>query len=503
MFNRDFYPTPPEVVHYMISGLDLDGKTVFDPQAGKGNIIDIVKEKGAKTLACENNADLAMIVNQKADRFLKSDFFEVTSEEISHVDFIIMNPPFSKDLKHILHAWDVCPGGCQIVTLCNTDTLELGNARDRRILQWEIMDHGRSENISKAFKQAERTTDVNVTMINLFKEKGVGNDEFEGYFDMFEEHEEQQINGIVQHNDIVALVNRYVGSVKMFNDVLDKNKEINSLMGVLGNDIQFGAFQGYSRDMRSINREDFKKELQKNAWKHMFSLFNMEKFMTKSVMEDLNKFVEQQTQVPFTVRNIFKMVEMVTGTQQSRMKRVIVEIFDDLTKHYKENRYQLEGWKTNSEYRVNKKFIRDWDIQRENNGRIGARGYENFTLDDLTKAMCFITGKNYADMPGYWQFMNNNQPYTEMKRYRKDYSKDIIEYESKGTRNEYRKPNTWYDFGFFRIKGFLKGTLHVEFKDEKEWEMFNKIACEEKGFMLASRFTSDYKQKPTDIEVAA
>ena len=42
MFNKDFYPTPKEVIMQMIDGINLNEKVVLEPSAGKGNIVDSV-----------------------------------------------------------------------------------------------------------------------------------------------------------------------------------------------------------------------------------------------------------------------------------------------------------------------------------------------------------------------------------------------------------------------------------------------------------------------------
>ena len=107
--------------------------------------------------------------------------------------------------------------------------------------------------------------------------------------------------------------------------------------------ISFGAFQSSSGGYQSsINRDTFKKELQKSAWRSVFKKLDMERFVTSSVMKDINSFVEKQVNVPFTVNNIFLMMEMIIGTQKQRMERVVVETFDNVTKHHHNNRYQLE-----------------------------------------------------------------------------------------------------------------------------------------------------------------
>ena len=38
--NADFYPTPIEVIGQMMMGEEILGKTILEPSAGKGNIVD-------------------------------------------------------------------------------------------------------------------------------------------------------------------------------------------------------------------------------------------------------------------------------------------------------------------------------------------------------------------------------------------------------------------------------------------------------------------------------
>lgn len=42
--NPDFYPTPVEVIEQMMMGEDIIGKTILEPSAGSGNIVDWLKK---------------------------------------------------------------------------------------------------------------------------------------------------------------------------------------------------------------------------------------------------------------------------------------------------------------------------------------------------------------------------------------------------------------------------------------------------------------------------
>ena len=495
MFDKEFYPTPDHVIEIMLAGLDLAGTTVLEPSAGSGNIVECVKALGAQVIACEKHPDLAYLVSSKC-QLLKPNFFDVNATEVSHIDFIIMNPPFSNADRHIKHAWDIAPEGCHIVALCNAETLK-NRYSSRRVELIELIEkHGYWQNIGEAFNVAERTTDIEIGLVKMFKPKS-GDDEFSDYlFDMNDEQEQTvQGSGIMRHNEIREIVNRYVGAVKMFDSVMASNKAINNLIQPISNGlgIGFGAYQTYtSRGVQSkdITRETFKKELQKSAWASVFEKMKMDKYVTIGVMSDINKFVEQQQQVPFTMGNIFKMIEIIIGTHSGRMDKVLVEVFDRICSLSADNSEAGEKWKTNSNYKVNRRFIDTWICEYDKRWptdhvkiRIGSR---NETLiDDTTKALCFITGKNYDKV-------------MEM------------EYSNRMGVKELCRRSLYIFFGynitpwgewvqwneFFRVRGYKKGTMHFEFIDEDVWMEFNRRVAKIKGWALPKK--TDNKSKGTE-----
>ncbi|MDO5526761.1 MAG: DNA methyltransferase, partial [Prevotella sp.] len=101
--NPDFYPTPNEVIEQMMLGENIIGKTILEPSAGKGNIVDWLKINGAgEVIACEKDPNIRKLLNYKCE-IIADDFLTVTAEQVSHIDYIIMNPPFSVGARHILH----------------------------------------------------------------------------------------------------------------------------------------------------------------------------------------------------------------------------------------------------------------------------------------------------------------------------------------------------------------------------------------------------------------
>jgi hypothetical protein len=246
---------------------------------------------------------------------------------------------------------------------------------------------------------------------------------------------------------------------------------------------------------KELTRDEFKKHLLRGAWNSLFAKLNMQKYVTESVKADINKFIEQQTSVPFTMANIQTMLKIIVGTTGSRMNRVVVEVFDKITEQYHENRYQKEGWKTNSEYIVNQKFITSaWNlVEMDSNGRPRcAYGRNNELMDDLVKALCYVTGKDYDEQTETTKWELGKEVRSTRLKYIRWW--DVF--------NEQKpKFGEWFTFNQFRVKVFKKRSMHVEFINENEWVKFNQIAASAKGFQLASKFTGDFRKKQTGVEV--
>lgn len=86
-------------------------------------------------------------------------------------------------------------------------------------------------------------------------------------------------------------------------------------------------------------------------------------------------------------------------------------------------------------------------------------GDNEYKIEDVVKALCYITGTNYDNIENLHRFVyNGNLSY-----------------------------GTWYEWGFFRIKGFKKGTMHFEFVDEKVWMKFNREVAKQRGWVLPKK----------------
>lgn len=449
MFDLEFYPTPYEVIDQM--GLNPQGKVILEPHAGSGNILDYCKINGAKDLiCCEKNDKLKLIAKTKA-RFLKDDFFQVLPEEISHVNGIFMNPPFSNQEQHLKHAWNIAPDGCEIISLCNFDSFNHTYGFFKPL----IRDYGSVESLGNCFSTAERKTNVNIGLIKLYKPVNSSEFDYSGFF--MEEEEEEQGNGIMQYNEIRACVNSYVGAMKQFDEMYKTIEQLNKTTAFF-NISALKLELGYNETI--TNKADFSKALQKKAWGYVINKMNLTKYVTTQVMKDINLFVEEQTKIPFTMRNVYKMLQIIHGTRDETFKRALEECVDAFTKHTHENRFGVEGWKTNSGYMLNKKVIIENVCEVGYDGLVKVKNWwGNFNkIDDLIKVLCNLTGKNYSKTKNISDVANGFET------------------------------NFWYDWDFFEFKVFKKGTIHMKFKDINDWYILNQSYAKIKGFSLPETY---------------
>jgi hypothetical protein len=474
MFNPDFYPTPPEVAALMLDPLDLRDKTILEPSAGSGNLIGECLTRGAaEVMWCEAEAKLQGIltgIRNATPAHSYTDFLQVHPADVSHIDMIVMNPPFSADERHILYAWEIAPAGCEIVSLCNWNTCEGFYRRLQLQLASLVEGYGSKENLGECFATAERPTRVSVGMVRLTKpgQRVSAADEFDGFF-LGPDDIEAQGKGLIPYRRSRDIVNRYVEACRIYDEQVEAGVRLrNVLDGFFGRDLGLQV----TIEGQAVTRNRFRKDLQKEAWKHVFAEFLPAQMATSQLAKDINRFVEDQSKIPFTERNIYRMLQIVAATQDQRVDRAVEEAIDSLTKHTRENRWGVEGWVTNSGYMLNRRFIRAFMAERSWDGRgvnVKTYGSQSDEIRDLIKALCFITGGSYDEVA---------QPEKP--------SDDGIFW-----------PGKWYTWGFFRFRAYKKGTVHFEFLDEEVWAAVNARYARIKGQVLPEQLAKKRPKRKT------
>lgn len=472
MFNKDFYPTPEEAFYLMIQNTNLKNRTILDPSAGKGDLLRYASRYNKnQKYAYEIEPELRSITQNNGHRILGNDFLEATGKDISNIDLILMNPPFSVGDKHIIHAWNIAPDGCEIIALCNTKTLENLHSKYRMRLQTIIHNNGVTKNLGSVFIDAERKTNVEVSLIHLFKPKKTGEFDYSMFF--LTDEEEEQLGGtpgLMSYNEIRAIVNNYVASIKKFEEIEKTINQINKIGASLGFseydnlECTFGDKKGF------ISVHEYARELQKLAWKKLIERFGLKKYFTSKVNERLDKMINSQIKIPFTMKNIYVLIDIIFQTREQNLNEALAGAVDSFTRHTHKNRFNVEGWKTNSGHMLNKKFIINSMVNTDFGFRIPHGGLASENMDDLLKVLCNLTGVNYNHIPHITFWLDGDKKTNTWYQLK---TNPVVDKEGKVIRPS--KPI------FLEYKFFLKGTMHVKFIDDKVWELLNRSYAKVKG----------------------
>lgn len=462
MFNKDFYPTPEEAFYLMIQNTSLKNRTILDPSSGSGNLLEFAsKYNKNQKYAYEIESELRAITQKNGHRILGNDFLEATGKDISNIDLILMNPPFSSGDKHIIHAWNIAPDGCEIIALCNTKTIENLHSKYRMRLQTIIHNNGVTKNLGSVFIDAERKTNVEVSLVHLFKPKKTGEFDYSMFF--LTDEEEEQLGGapgLMSYNEIRAIVNNYVASIKKFEEIEKTINQINKIGASLGFseydnlECTFGDKKGF------ISVHEYARELQKLAWKKLIERFGLKKYFTSKVNERLDKMINSQVKIPFTMKNIYVLIDIIFQTREQNLNEALAGAVDSFTRHTHKNRFNVEGWKTNKGYLLNEKFIVGYMVKETWGGSFTmAYNGNKDRLEDLIKVLCNLEGVDFNTIENSFNWIKP----------------------SMGT-------NTWYsiltkegDPIFFDFKFFKKQSMHIKFRNKKTWERLNQAYAKVKG----------------------
>lgn len=521
MLNSDFYPSTEAVIEAMLRpyyeegrreyrrSLNLHSRTILEPSAGSGAILDYVSQalsssgyygrSEQRLYCCEKDPELKAILQSKNCRLLGDDFLSYQGDLI--FDLVLMNPPFAKGDKHVLHAYRVVGHGGEVVALVNAETIRNPYSETRQQLARLIADFGSVEDLGRPFVDSDRPTDVEVCLIRL--KKPAEGDPFAfswqnlGREGVPELNEDTFKNQLATRDVIGNIMTQFAGlkeqfanllkaidGVKFYGRGLVRNGEYRDAWKIAEESIKDGAVgrdKGYAK---SYNL--FADAMRQEIWQTILAKVNIQKYLTYQVRQNFQRFSQQTGYLDVTHENVGQLVQMVLDSTGLIMEEAVVNCFDMFTEYYKENRHHVEGWKTNSRYKVNKKIILPYWVKLSEH-------CQDFSIDwsrqdsysDIDKVMCWLTGENYDRIL---------------------HITTALEYKFRqlGRVGSGTFPNTCQST-FFYLKFFKKGTVHLEFKDERLWQEFNLRACAGKQWLPEPEMQAYQRRKrgPFDPEPAA
>ena len=466
MFNQNFFPTPRQVIVRMVSQLNAGTNryasqfTFLDPSAGKGDILDYLKEMKfidtKRLLAIEIEPELKSILAAKGYTLIEDDFLDYAGGY--HHNVILMNPPFDNGIKHLFHAWKVLPAGGELVCLLNATAVTNDNASSN-VLRNLIEDYGRFENIGQPFKQAERKTAVEVVMIYLQKPKAEQTVNFDG--SRWERDTAVSEGGEYEANHPAprAMAESLVAQYKAARDAIMEREELQKKMLFYLKPIASESRTDKLLPKAGINEQLH--TLRDMFWSYVFERTDVGRKAPTHFREKFDQFRAEQSNMAFTVSNIYAMFELFAANANDLMEKAIIDVFDQATRYHENNRVYKEGWKTNKSYKVAKKFISPESVRLDIGWQLAYWGQRGF-FEDIDRVLCYLTNRDVTQIATVEQTLRDR--FDVLNRGGGDYS-DPLESE------------------FFMIRFYKKGTVHLTFLDDQVWETFNVAAAKGKNWV--------------------
>lgn len=478
-----YYPSPSRLIQELLEGLNIDSDTeinFLEPCAGDGSICREVKAKF-------NNAKINVIeIEPMLSASLKGQGFNVIGEDFENFetypfyDLIIMNPPFNKGSNFLLKAYDLLGAEGILICILNAETIKNPCNSERKRLKDLIDRCGETIFIENAFTDSEHKTDVEIAIVSLNKPV------FENEFDLFGEirpeilTEEEKIidsfketmsNSLMKMDKIDNAINIYRSTVSQVFKSINTINTIKNNLSYLGKEteefnIDVNEFIKIILEEKEAKaKEESIKTLRKMIWSYILKSCKMDKYLFYKQREKLYKDLDEGTKtLPFTKEYIGQFFNNLIMKREELFKEGITDLFDQITSFHSGNRIHREGWKTNKNWKINKKIIVDWLVQYDDYGDWGkfsvSYGYNEW-VDDLDRIVRKLSPIGYMDDSHGWDIKEKlREKFSNLERVKKGSIFD----------NECETP-------YFKLKFFRKGSLHIIFKDLELLEKLNQLGA--------------------------
>lgn len=479
--NKDFYPTPRELFDKLVGGERICGR-VLEPSAGKGDMIRHIRDRhrhsgGFRIDAIENDQRLVGLLMGEGISVVWDNF--LTYETYKEYDYIIMNPPFSNGVDHVLKALDIAEkqiSHCEIYAILNKETLNNAYSTKRQELLGKLEGHGAEISyVSGAFANAERKTDVEVALIRVkVKKENVGKSIYESIplFNASRRMEAVEEVGAAlstyvkpselqeKMNNIERLVIEYETACQLAKDTFKAVRAKWSFFNYIAQvnrrerSTPLSMITPYNKEFTANDLSEELDRLRRGYWELILDTEEFRKMLTNEAIQKLNRQIEVAGAMEINLVNIRMLLLALGANQQDILIDSIVSIFQKITdRHmtsYSSNIHYYSGWKTNSSYKINKKIVipikyspfNSWDY-RENFEQINSD--VRMWINDIIKALQLIDPSVKGEFTAL-------------------------------SRQEFE--NDW-----LRFKMFAKGTIHVWFKDERLLAKLNYICGNHFGWI--------------------
>ena len=473
-YNKNLFPISDFLAAKMIQKIVGYPETILEPQGGKGDLAEKVSEHWKhkhhrpEIMTIEIDENLQAILRAKEFKVIDSDFLAFAGPD--KFDLIISNPPFDDGDQHLLKAIDILYKG-QIICILNAETLKNPYTNTRKLLVRKLEELGAEiEFYQGAFLDAERTTSVDIALINIFVERNVEEDLFAGANDKSQECQDtvkgdcalstgKTIRELVAHyNQVVAVCTEtIIGYYKNYS-------KVHNYIGL--NQEPKGAND--RRKLTCILQATVNKtvgEVRKSFWRSALELDVVTERLTNKKREEFEHQLAQQCNMDFTENNVRAFILNIIGGHEKTIMDSVLALFDKFTIEssyretvYEKNIHYFNGWKTNNSFKVGERVIIPISAS-----------YGSAFFDWGKWKLDYRAAQTIRDIDLVMNYFDGMRPYCSMVS---AIEKAFVQGENRAIASTY-----------FKITTHKKGTLHLTFLDKDILRRFNVAACTGKGWL--------------------
>ncbi|GAA0082855.1 DUF4942 domain-containing protein [Clostridium sp. CTA-6] len=487
--NKDFYPTPKKLINKMLENIDLrEMKTILEPSAGKGDIVEIIKEKkraqrrndyySSKDIkydidCIEIDENLQMILKGKGFRVIHNDF--LTYNGFKKYDLIVANFPFSQGDRHLAKALELIENGGNLVCLINAETIKNPYSNLRRVLLKRLNKYDANiEYLQEEFINAERKTNVEVALIKV-KIKNKNKDsiilEKLKQEEMINKQNQQNNNTLINGDFLTGIVQQYNFEIKAGIKLINEYYNLRPLVlksfkkdscfndSILHLSINGDKYDNTIQDDTLINA--YVKKVRYKYWEALFSNEKFTKLLTSNLLNEFRQKLTELQDYDFSLYNIKELQKQMNQNVVKGVEDTILSLFEEFSSQYSwykecnKNIHYYNGWSSNSAFKINKRII----IPLSSYGILGDRldyGYKFYEkLKDIEHVFDYLDG-------GKTENTNLKEILDEAEKER----------QTKNIKTKY-----------FSINTYKKGTTHLTFLNEELLKKFNIFGSCKKGWL--------------------
>jgi type I restriction-modification system DNA methylase subunit len=111
-------------------------QAILEPSAGTGRIAEAIKPRECECIEINYNA--AKLLEQRGFLVHNTDFLTWLPDFCKY-DRILMNPPFSNDIEHVRHAYDLLAEGGRMVAIMSPGPFFRSDKKSKEFRDWLAM----------------------------------------------------------------------------------------------------------------------------------------------------------------------------------------------------------------------------------------------------------------------------------------------------------------------------------------------------------------------------